>query len=535
MVPLRDGTWVFTYGLVCLPIECIFLFLFVLRSKKAPLIARNTFLTVFMELGGMSLIVMWMFREPDRFKFSCPAYHFTVSISLPIYFGGILCFLWRFYFLFNFQRASHEEVKNNKYSALSKTNKSEDKELNLDKKLEKQMKTKAKEPTDSDVPLSEINNTDDDNLKEPIGSEKEKKHNSSTSSSSSSSSSSSISSNESNESNDNNASINLKSSKIEQSEGKEKINGEEDDKKVKSTNDDNISYYIKHRSRTTNRSIIIICLFLFLFHLTLALITYYTSENYQNKTVGCLLSTQSMGVFSVITFTYFFLIFYFGIKIRKYKDNFYIKLESYSITILIFVGLSIFYLVELTSLNEKMTISTTVFLLPFMFLKFFFSVIFPVIVSYVREYQFNILDEEKLIEFKTVLENPIPLEYFKKFCIHDFCVENIMFWLAVRKYNNTVDENERKDMFDEFNEIFIKNGARYQINISYIVRNQIANLPEENIGDIDIFNKAQKEIYNLMLRNTFVEFIGSSIWQEMIEKLKENEQIQLINRYSTLV
>ncbi|KAJ6246219.1 regulator of g protein signaling [Anaeramoeba flamelloides] len=201
-----------------------------------------------------------------------------------------------------------------------------------------------------------------------------------------------------------------------------KVNQDQDiNEETSESGDENLNYYIKHRARTTNRSIIIICILLFTFHLTLALITYYSSSDYRDKDVG------------------------------------------------------------------------------------------------------------------TILENPIPLEYFKKFCINDFCVENIMFWLSVGNFKELVEEEERKEAFDECINLFIRNGARYQINISYSNKNTLLSLPDENKGEVGIFDKARKEIYNLMQRNTFVEFIGSSVWKEMIIKLKEDKQIQLINRYSTLV
>ncbi|KAJ3448493.1 regulator of g protein signaling [Anaeramoeba flamelloides] len=259
-----------------------------------------------------------------------------------------------------------------------------------------------------------------------------------------------------------------------------KVNQDQDiNEETSESGDENLNYYIKHRARTTNRSIIIICILLFTFHLTLALITYYSSSDYRDKDVGCTL--------------------------------------------------------KFTGLYEKIPTSTTVFLIPFMSAKFFTSVVIPVIFSYIKEYKFNVLDEKKLIEFRTILENPIPLEYFKKFCINDFCVENIMFWLSVGNFKELVEEEERKEAFDECVNLFIRNGARYQINISYSNKNTLLSLSDENKGEVGIFDKARKEIYNLMQRNTFVEFIGSSVWKEMIIKLKEDKQIQLINRYSTLV
>ncbi|KAJ6243721.1 regulator of g protein signaling [Anaeramoeba flamelloides] len=509
---LKQSNWVLYYGLVWVPLSCVFLWIFVLRSKKAPLIARNTFLTLFTESGGITLLVMWMMREPNKYEFLCAGYHFTLSISLPIYFGGILCFLWRFYFLFNFHKATHEEVKKNDYSLIGKQTRI--KKLKFSSFIFLNKKKASNQTKNEDLDLDIINHIEDP-LDELDSSDKEKNNSSSTSSNESKKREKK---NETDE--DTSEKSNRKYSQNEESEkenkgkendtDKEKPNKEEKEKEqekkkenqneteTETENDDgNINYYIKHKSRTTNRSIVIICITLFCFHLLLAIITWYSSEDYRDKEYGCTLSNQSMAVFSVITFTYFFFIFYFGIKIRKYKDNFYLKLEIYASIILI--------------------------------------VIIPIIFSYIKEYKFNVLDEEKLIEFQTILENPIPLEYFKKFCINDFCVENIMFWLSIREYINTEDEDKRLEMFDEYVDKFISNGARYQINISYTIKTEILNLPEENKGNIDVFNKAHKEIYNLMLRNTFIEFIGSAIWKEMIHTLKEDKQIQLINRYSTLV
>ncbi|KAJ3448226.1 regulator of g protein signaling [Anaeramoeba flamelloides] len=491
---LKQSNWVLYYGLVWVPLSCVFLWIFVLRSKKAPLIARNTFLTLFTESGGITLLVMWMMREPNKYEFLCAGYHFTLSISLPIYFGGILCFLWRFYFLFNFHKATHEEVKKNDYSLIGKQTRI--KKLKFSSFIFLNKKKASNQTKNEDLDLDIINHIEDP-LDELDSSDKEKNNSSSTSSNESKKREKK---NETDE--DTSEKSNRKYSQNEESEkenkdkendtDKEKPNKEEKEKEqekkkenqneteTETENDEgNINYYIKHKSRTTNRSIVIICITLFCFHLLLAIITWYSSEDYRDKEYGCTL--------------------------------------------------------KLSGIEKQMPTSTTIFFIIPMFLKFFFSVIIPIIFSYIKEYKFNVLDEEKLIEFQTILENPIPLEYFKKFCINDFCVENIMFWLSIREYINTEDEDKRLEMFDEYVDKFISNGARYQINISYTIKTEILNLPEENKGNIDVFNKAHKEIYNLMLRNTFIEFIGSAIWKEMIHTLKEDKQIQLINRYSTLV
>eukprot|EP01084_Bolivina_argentea_P260140 439197_1 len=149
--------------------------------------------------------------------------------------------------------------------------------------------------------------------------------------------------------------------------------------------------------------------------------------------------------------------------------------------------------------------------------------------------------------------------YFKKYLEQQFCVENYLFYKEVQKYKS-VPSNQRikigRNLIDEF----IKKKSEKQVNIRGSTREEIINIIELttnmstetvdniNISDIinvditdfvhsvgfteHLFNKAQEEIYKLMIRNNWSTFRNEileycendNFEKQQRDKLKDKQQ-----------
>jgi len=141
----------------------------------------------------------------------------------------------------------------------------------------------------------------------------------------------------------------------------------------------------------------------------------------------------------------------------------------------------------------------------------------------VKHNQKEIQDSET--RFQAVLSNTLALNYFQKFAIKEYSVENLLFWLDVELFaaGNSCDIED--NYFEEQQTAviharyiyytYINSDAPLQVNISDEIRRDI-NWPIDDDDDVErnMFDEAQEAVYQLMKGYTFIGFESSSEWQE---------------------
>ncbi|CAG8580951.1 22214_t:CDS:2 [Rhizophagus irregularis] len=105
--------------------------------------------------------------------------------------------------------------------------------------------------------------------------------------------------------------------------------------------------------------------------------------------------------------------------------------------------------------------------------------------------------------FQAVLSNTLAINYFQKFAIKEYSVENLLFWLDV-------------ELFAAGNSY-----APLQVNISDEIRRDI-NWPidDDDVVERNMFDEAQEAVYQLMKGYTFIGFEDSPEWQECARRKK---------------
>mmetsp|Transcript_11813 Transcript_11813/g.31884 ORF Transcript_11813/g.31884 Transcript_11813/m.31884 type:complete len:220 (-) Transcript_11813:191-850(-) len=117
--------------------------------------------------------------------------------------------------------------------------------------------------------------------------------------------------------------------------------------------------------------------------------------------------------------------------------------------------------------------------------------------------------------FDYVTSSYVTFMSFKRFLLHEQSLENLHFWLDVEVYRG-LDEKERWTRARELNERFVRPGAMYEVNVSSQHKQKVAKVlkqqGEEGDVPVDLFDKAQTEVLNVMRRDSYSRFKKSELY-----------------------
>uniref|UniRef100_A0A3B4EU30 Regulator of G-protein signaling 1 n=1 Tax=Pundamilia nyererei TaxID=303518 RepID=A0A3B4EU30_9CICH len=104
---------------------------------------------------------------------------------------------------------------------------------------------------------------------------------------------------------------------------------------------------------------------------------------------------------------------------------------------------------------------------------------------------------------------------FEDFLRTEYSDENLLFWLACKKYKKITRVTEMTIAAKRIYTEFVQVGAPRQINIDCVTREEIS----KNISQPgpNCFDGAQKLIYGLMENDCYPRFLKSEIYQDLLE------------------
>ncbi|KAJ3120874.1 hypothetical protein HK098_004190 [Nowakowskiella sp. JEL0407] len=127
--------------------------------------------------------------------------------------------------------------------------------------------------------------------------------------------------------------------------------------------------------------------------------------------------------------------------------------------------------------------------------------------------------------FETVLRNKIALRYFIEFCMDEFMVENLLFWLEVEIFQSTLPEH-RIIHANYIVQLFLLDSSPFQINLPAEVRKEI-EYPFRNAPGITMFDEAQYHISGIMRAHSYSRFEKSERFLNLVNcKNEEPEAYQ---------
>ncbi|KAJ3445252.1 regulator of g protein signaling [Anaeramoeba flamelloides] len=131
-----------------------------------------------------------------------------------------------------------------------------------------------------------------------------------------------------------------------------------------------------------------------------------------------------------------------------------------------------------------------------------------------------------LFPLSTILSNEKFYKYFMRYLIQISCSENLRFYLEVNNYKK-LNEKKFSQRAKKICKNFITPGSYSQINISCKVSLKIRNNVQKKQFTIDLFDKAQEEIYLLMKADSYLSFVSSPIYDELSKSIDRHKRKQL--------
>nr|XP_004567427.1 regulator of G-protein signaling 8 [Maylandia zebra] len=121
--------------------------------------------------------------------------------------------------------------------------------------------------------------------------------------------------------------------------------------------------------------------------------------------------------------------------------------------------------------------------------------------------------------FDRLLECKTGQLVFEDFLRTEYSDENLLFWLACKKYKKITRVTEMTIAAKRIYTEFVQVGAPRQINIDCVTREEIS----KNISQPgpNCFDRAQKLIYGLMENDCYPRFLKSEIYQDLLEPAEQ--------------
>ncbi|XP_070959080.1 regulator of G-protein signaling 14-like isoform X2 [Oncorhynchus clarkii lewisi] len=115
--------------------------------------------------------------------------------------------------------------------------------------------------------------------------------------------------------------------------------------------------------------------------------------------------------------------------------------------------------------------------------------------------------------FEKLLEDPMGIRYFTAFLRSEVSAENILFYQACEKFRK-IPPSRMKEFAEEARSIFqtyLSEHAPYSVNID-----DTARVEEEDLQkpEVEMFDKAQTQIFKLMKMDSYRRFVRSPLYQK---------------------
>ncbi|KAJ3330010.1 hypothetical protein HDU76_006664 [Blyttiomyces sp. JEL0837] len=132
-----------------------------------------------------------------------------------------------------------------------------------------------------------------------------------------------------------------------------------------------------------------------------------------------------------------------------------------------------------------------------------------------------------------LLHNKLAFGIFHDFCIQEYTIENLLFWLDVETFQGCPPES-RKTFGKNIYLVYIANGSPLQINLPNEVRSDLAAVFQGDCEvDLSVFDEAQQNVYAMIKGHTFVRFEKSPMMADQLNELKRDKVRYAQGRIST--
>jgi regulator of G-protein signaling len=133
--------------------------------------------------------------------------------------------------------------------------------------------------------------------------------------------------------------------------------------------------------------------------------------------------------------------------------------------------------------------------------------------------------------FENLLDDPIGLNIFCEFLKREYSSENLYFWSACERYKQIVDVNERKKTASSIFDSYLADCSREPVNVDEKAKLKTQEkLMSTACTDLDLFDDAQRQIFNLMKFDSYTRFIRSDLYKSCVEAENHKQPLPLADR-----
>ena len=135
----------------------------------------------------------------------------------------------------------------------------------------------------------------------------------------------------------------------------------------------------------------------------------------------------------------------------------------------------------------------------------------------------SVFSSPKLLE--SLLQDPLAMEMFTKFCKKEFSEENIEAWKAIEMYrSSTGDEAELKKHASFLYNYYFATGAEMETPVDARNKIQLKTLIEQNMISLSMFDTVQSVILDAIRSDSFPRFVRTPEYKEYARKKDEEEK-----------
>ena len=114
-----------------------------------------------------------------------------------------------------------------------------------------------------------------------------------------------------------------------------------------------------------------------------------------------------------------------------------------------------------------------------------------------------------------ILHNLSSLHFFNEFCLNDYSIENVLFWIEAEVFRTIPDETDRQVFAHHIYHAYIKEGAPLALNLDREIRQLVITKYEKN--EKNMFGDLQDFILFLMRQSAYTRFEESAIFQKFLQ------------------
>ncbi|KAI9017439.1 hypothetical protein BC832DRAFT_588702 [Gaertneriomyces semiglobifer] len=126
---------------------------------------------------------------------------------------------------------------------------------------------------------------------------------------------------------------------------------------------------------------------------------------------------------------------------------------------------------------------------------------------------------------QAILRNKFALRFFSDFCVEEYTIENLLFWLDVEIFQSLDDEI--RTLYGKYIYMtYLAANAPLQLNIPAEIRNDIPR-PNDDTPDVTTYDEAQEQVYAMLKGHSFSRFERSPKWQQY-QQAKTTERLEYL-------